>query len=142
MRFARLETPAEWEWLKSRNPVIACEDSQGIVAYRGDEIQAVAVFDSFGPDNCNVHWAIGNPMVLRHGFIQEIVHHAFVTCKRERIFGLVPSNNKRALKLDLHIGMREVARIPHAMGEGVDYIVMTMTKADCRWLAEEFKEAA
>jgi len=114
-----------------------------MVMYNNDHsIAAVAVFDSFSPDGCNVHWAIANPMVLRHNFLETIAHYLFVTRERKRIYGLVPSNNARALKFDKHIGMREIARIPHAMGEGVDYIVMTMLREDCPWLAKELREAA
>jgi len=143
MKFVPLTDAIDWAWIKSRTQVIAMEDSQGLVVYNDDgTIAAGAVFDSFSPDGCMVHWAVDNPWVLRHGFLQEIARHLFVTCKRERIFGLVPSNNKKAIKFVLHVGMREVARIPHALGEGVDYIVMTMTKAECRWLADEFKQEA
>ena len=143
MIFSQLCLPQEWKWFQDRTHVIACEDSQGLVVRQEDGvIAAMAVFDSFSPDGCSAHWAIENPMVLRHGFVQEVARHLFVTCKRQRIFGLVPSNNKKALKFARHIGMREVARIPHAMGEGIDYIVMTMTREECRWLADEFKEAA
>jgi len=135
--------PHEWDWFKRRTHTIACEDSEGMVMYNTDmSIAAVAMFDSFSPDGCNVHWAIDNPMVLRHGFLEAIAHYLFVTRERKRIFGLVPSNNARALKFDKHIGMREIARIPHAMGEGVDYIVMTMTREECPWLAKELREAA
>jgi RimJ/RimL family protein N-acetyltransferase len=114
------------------------------VAYDEDGvIQAIAVFDSFTVDACSVHFAIDNPFVIRHGFLHEIARHLFIDCGRERIFGLVPSDNEKALKLDQHIGMEPVARIPDAMKRGVDYVVMRMNKEDCRWLPKvELKEAA
>ena len=109
--------------------------------YDNDIIQAIAVFDSFTVDACSVHFAIDNPFVIKHGFLNEIARHLFIQCGRKRIFGLVPSNNEKALKLDKHIGMEEVARIPDAVKEGVDYIVMRMDKESCRWI-EQNKEAA
>lgn len=135
-----LTTDAEWKWFAIRTMVIACADTQGIVAVdeKGD-IQAIAVFDSFTVDACNVHFAISNPFVIRHGFLHAIARHLFTTCKRKRIFGLVPSNNEKALKLDKHIGMVEVARVPDAVREGVDYVIVRMNKEDCRWL-EQIKE--
>ena len=143
MKFKPLTLRSEWQWFKDRTSVLHCEDTQGILAYNEQGIiQAAAIFDSFSPDGCNVHWAIENPMVMRHKFLQEIALHLFVTCGRKRIFGLVAATNEKALKFDKHVGMREIARIPHAMGEGIDYIVMTMTKAECRWLPEELREAA
>ena len=120
-----------------------CEDTQGIVAYdEAGAIQAISAFDSFTVDACSVHLAIDNPIVLRHGFLTELAYHIFVTCNRKRIFGLVPSNNKKARKLDEHIGFKEVARIPDAVREGVDYIVYRMDKEACRWLPQELREAA
>jgi hypothetical protein len=143
IKFRPLTEQVEWTWMYERAHQIACEDSQGIVAYDDkDEIQAVAVFDSFTVDACSVHFAIDNPMVIRSGFLNEIARHAFITCNRKRIFGLVPSNNERALKLDLHIGFTEVARIPDAIADGIDYIVIRLDKRDCRWLPQEIRQEA
>lgn len=133
--FKALTTQAEWDWIWSRAYPLACKDSQGLVAYNeAGDILAAAVFDSFTPDACQVHIAIDNPMVIRRGFLNEIARHLFVTCGRKRLFGLVPSDNEKAYRLDTHIGLTEVARIPNGYSEGVDYIVLCMEKADCRWL--------
>ena len=136
--FKPLDMPREWQYLKEKAHVIACEDSQGLVAT--DEvgrIHAVAAFDSFTVDACSVHFAITNPIVLRRGFLNEIGRHLFIECGRARIFGLVPSNNEKALKFDTHIGMREVSRVPDAVAEGIDYIVMRMDKEECRWIEQD-----
>ena len=140
--FKPLDTQAEWDWVRSRAKLIFCEDSQGIVAYDERGIQAIAAFDSFTVDACNVHFAIDNPFVIRSGFLNEIALHLFIQCGRKRIFGLVPSTNQKALKLDSHIGMKKVAVIPDALAEGVDYVVLRMDKDECRWLPAELRRAA
>ena len=132
----------DWQWVKEKAHVIQCEDTQGITAYDERGIQAVAAFDSFTVDACNAHIAIDNPLVIRRGFLCEAFRHLFVTCHRNRVFGLVPSNNDKALKFDEHIGMVEVGRIPNALSEGVDYVVMCMTKDACRWIPQQMKRAA
>lgn len=138
MDFKPLTTETEWKWMKERTHVIACEDSQGIVAYdAGGRILAVCVADSFTPDSCNVHMAIDSPLVIKHGFLHEIGTHLFETCGRSHIFGLVPASNAKALKFDKHIGFNEVARIPDGVGTGTDYVVMRMNKEDCRWIRKE-----
>jgi hypothetical protein len=143
VRFAQLSTQTEWNWFVERTHVLAVEDSTGIVAYEDDgRLAAVMVADSFSPDGCNAHWAIENPMVIKHGFINEVARHLFITRGRKRIFGLIPANNANSLRFSKHIGMNEVARIPHAMGEGIDYIVMVMLREDTRWLTDEMREAA
>jgi RimJ/RimL family protein N-acetyltransferase len=143
MILASLSSKAEWDWFKTRTSVILCEDMQGIVAYddQAQRILGVCVADSFGPDNCNVHIAIDNPAVIRRGFLNEISGWLFLGLNRKRIFGPVPSNNSRARKFFEHIGFTEVAVIPDAVKEGVDYVIYRMDKAGCRWIAPQ-KEAA
>lgn len=104
-------------------------------------IQAIAVFDSFTKNACNVHLAIDNPRVIKYGFLSEIARYLFVQRDRTRIFGLVPSTNRKALKLDTHIGFTEVTRIPNALAEGIDYVVLELRREDCRWLDQERKVA-
>ena len=142
VQFKAMTTQPEWLWLNERTHVIRCEDTHGIVAYRGVELGAAAVFDSFTVDACSVHLAIDDPLILRHGLFEQIAYHAYVVCGRTRMFGLVPDNNAKALKLDKHIGFKEVARIPHAVSEDVGYIIMELHRKDCRFLPEEMREAA
>lgn len=135
MKFHSMSNDAEWEWFKTRTHVIKCEDSMGLCVYDDNKrLQAMCVADSFTDESCNVHFAIDNPMVLRHGFFEEIAEQCFNRMGCKRIWGLVPSNNPKALKLDKHIGFTEVTRIPDAIRDGVDYIVMRLNKEDCRWL--------
>ena len=135
--FSPMLAKHEWAWIKNRAHIIGCEDSQGIVAYRGERIVAACVADSFTVNACNVHMAIDDPFVIRSGFLSEIARHLFINCDRRRIFGLVPSNNEKALKLDKHIGFTEIAVIPDALADGVDYVVLRMDKEDCPWLEEK-----
>ncbi len=142
MTFKPLTEQREWEWFKSRTHVLQCEDSQGVVAHEQGRIAAVCVIDSFSPDSCNVHLAIDSPIVIRHGFLHEICRHVFFTCNRNHFFGMVPSNNARALKFNEHIGMYEVARIPDGVGTGTDYVILRMDKSECRWITQPIKEEA
>ena len=140
IRFKPLTEKFEWEWIWERAHPLACKDTQGIVAYDERGVQAVCVADSFTIDACSVHFAIDSPFVIRAGFFNEVARHLFVQCGRERIFGLLPADNEKAIKLDLHMGFREVARIPDAYALGVDYIVVRMDKGDTRWLTDEQRE--
>ena len=138
--YKRLDKDYEWSWLVDRAAPKQMQDTQGIVAY--DErglILAVCAMDSWSHDNCSVHFAIDKPMVIRRGFLNECFRYVFIDRGLKRVFGLIPSDNDRAHKLDLHIGFREVARVPNGCYEGVDYIVVCIEKDECRWLdAPEF----
>lgn len=143
MKFKFMETAEEWLWFKSRTSVILCEDSEAIIAVDDEgEIAAMVVFDTWTPSSVNVHMAVENPMAIKHGIFEQVAIHAYVTRGKKRLFGLVPSNNFKAMKLDMHIGFQEVARVPDAVDDGVDYVIMRLDKEDCRWLPKEHREAA
>ena len=142
IQFKSLTEQHEWEWLKGKTSVIQCEDSIGIVAFDERGVQAVCIADSFTIDSCCVHIAIDNPFVIRAGFFREVARHLFITCGRNRIFGVVPANNEKALKFDMHMGFKEVARIPNAFKTGVDSVVLVMEKEANRWLTPEQQQEA
>lgn len=144
-RLMDLRAPSsDWAWMKQRVSPILCEDTEGVVAYESKTgvILGCCVADSFGPDSCYVHICIENPLIIRRGFLNIVAHALFDLRGLDRLFGLVPGNNERAYKFDRHIGFTEVARVPDGFTTGVDYIVMRMDKANCRWLQEEVREAA
>lgn len=139
MRFASLQTEAEWKWFCDRSSVVLCEDTQAIVVYRQGAIQAMVVFDTWTPDNVCVHMAIDNPMAVRHGLFHEVARHAYIEGGKQRLVGLVPSDNAKALKLNRNIGFAEVARVPNGVRTGVDTVVMQLEKENCRFLPAEYR---
>ena len=134
----------EWEWVWERARPMWMRDTTGLVAYNDRaEIQAVCVFDSITQDAYNAHFAIDSPIAIRRGFFHAVADHIFNRLGKKRFFGLLPGDNEKAIKLDKHIGMVEVARIPHGYAEGIDYVVMSMDRKQCaRWLNEEQKRRA
>ena len=138
VKFKPMTENHERAFFNEKTHVIRCEDTQGIVAYSATgKILACMVADSFSPDSCNLHVFIDSPMVIKHGFLLECFTHIFHVCKRSHVFGLVPSNNEKALKFNRHIGFTEVCRIPDGVGTGTDYVIMRMDKADCQWIVHE-----
>lgn len=126
----------DWDWMKARAIPTRCEDTQGIVAYdtQTQKILACCAMDSFSKTSCSTHMAIDSPRVLRHGFLQEVAHHLFIVCGRSNVIGVVPAGNSRALRFNEHIGFKEIARIPNGFDVGTDFVIMQMTKEDCKWL--------
>lgn len=133
--YTPLATAAQWEWVFKRARPILSSDSCGILAVRDTgELLAGAVMDSFTNTACNVHMAIENPIVLRHGFLEKVAEEVFLSRNRKTIFGLTPSNNAKALKFNEHIGMKYVTEIPDAYDEGVGYVVTRMDRESSPWL--------
>jgi RimJ/RimL family protein N-acetyltransferase len=139
--FKAMTTDEEWDWIYKQTGCIRCYDTSGMVAYIDDEIQAAAIFDTFTVNACNIGIAIGNPMVIRRGFLNELARHLFRACNRKRIFAYVASNNKRSLRFVAKVGGRIVATIPDTLDEGVGYTVFSCTEEECRWI-EQKREAA
>lgn len=136
LQFYPLKISEDWALAKQRIDLLLVEDSKGIVAKNENmEIQAMAIFDTWTHNSVQVHMIIENPMVLRHGFLTEIADYVFYTCERGILYGLVPSNNEKALKLDKHIGFSEICRLKDAVMKGIDMVILELRKEDCRWLS-------
>jgi hypothetical protein len=140
--FKQMDTRAEWEWFKERTHVILQEDTTAIVALDEQGIAGVVAFDTFTLRSCNVHMAVERSSCIRAGLFTEVAVYGFHTCSKDRFFGLVPSNNEKALKLNQNIGFTIVTEVPDALDDGVGYTVMRLDKADCRFLPGELREAA
>ena len=124
-------------WLKTHVKCVICEDTKGIVALRDGVIVAMMIADSWTENSCQVHNAVTDPLVFKHGLHVEFAEYVFGFAKRKMMLGLVPSNNEKAIKIDLHYGFQEIARIPNAISDGVDYIVMQMTADECPYYQEK-----
>ena len=98
--------------------------------------------DSWTASGCQAHFAIDKPMCIRRGLFREVAHHVYVVCGRKYIFDLLPADNDRAYKFDLKMGFKEVSRVPDGYAEGVDYIVVRMSREENRWLPEEMRKEA
>tara|TARA_R110000803_G_scaffold47337_4_gene98777 strand:+ start:205 stop:648 length:444 start_codon:yes stop_codon:yes gene_type:complete len=146
IKFKPLTDQKEWDWVAKRAFPMQVDDSQGLVAYNNitGVISGVIIMDSWTDSGCQVHIAIDNPICIRAGLLREAATHIHIVCKRKYIFGTVPADNKKAYNFNLKIGFKEVARVPDGYSEGVDYIIVRMSKEDNPWLPKqtEEKEAA
>jgi hypothetical protein len=144
IKFKKLDHPHEWMWVKQRAHPMPVEDTEGIVAYEDTtgKIAGVVVMDSWTPSGCQAHFAIDNPVCIRRGLFNMVAEYVYDIRGRKYIFGLVPADNERAYKFDLKMGFKEVARVPEGYNVGVDYIVVRMSRDECKWAPKALKERA
>lgn len=75
---------------------------------------------------------------LTRDLLWAIFDYPFNRLKVEKILGFVPSTNRRALDFDMNVGFTIAAVIPDVvsapLGEQGDLVVLSMTRAECRWL--------
>jgi len=136
-RFAVLDVDRDWDWIHSELPLGLIDDTTGIIVVdRHGFYAAACIMDSWTNTGLCVHMIIKQPMVLRHGFLQRIADMAFVYAGKKVMIGMVPANNKKALKLDKHIGFKEIYRIRDGYDEGIDYVILELRREDCRWITE------
>ena len=137
--FRKIDSDEDWDWMTNQVPLLLVSDMTSILAVDLDtkEIQAGCVMDTWTPTSCQIHFAIKNPMVLRHGFFQEISKFVFDTAGRKTLYGLVPANNEKALRIDAKIGFTEVTRLHDAYDVGVDYVLLELQKENCNFNAED-----
>ena len=115
-----------------------CQDTKGVVALSLDGVmQAACVMDTWSHNACQIHMYIKNPMVIRHGFFEEVCNFVFGDDSgRELLIGVTPADNAKALKFNRHVGMVENHRIKDGYAKGIDYVITTMRKEHCRWIEQ------
>ena len=138
MNFVALQ-PNMWSSIPDIARPRQCADSKGIVAIDNGKIMAVTIFDSWTDNSCMIHIWIEHPIVLKHGYAEEVFDFVFNTGGREVIIGVTPENNPKALKFIKHIGFEEVGRIEDGHERGVDFILTTMRKESCKWIKPRLK---
>lgn len=68
----------------------------------------------------------------REAFVR-VFHYPFVDMGLRRVTGLVPSKNKRAMRLDLHMGFQVEGVMRNALPDD-DMIVLGLLRENCRFL--------
>lgn len=143
--FREFHGPSDWGWVLLHLPGLKrVEDTGGIMCIDLDTNETVAgvVFDTWTHSSVCVHQIVTNPMVLRHGFFEEVADYVFNVAEREVMVGLVPANNEKALKLNEKIGFKECGRVPDAIMLGLDLIIMQVHKEDCTFWTPQAEPVA
>ena len=120
--------PADQLTIRQVMPFQFGEGTNGIVAYNADTHRTLAVLvaQEWTFTSCTVHQVILNPMVIRHGWFQEIADWLFDRANRVALYAPVPSDNTKALKFNEKLGFREVCRLKDAYDHGIDFVIMEL----------------
>ena len=97
-----------------------------------NEIRAVVVYCGFFGKSCMIHVGSEGQHWATKDFLKEVFNYPFNTLKLKVIIGTVAGNNEKALKLDRHLGFRDVAMIPDAHDDG-DLVILEMRPEFCKW---------
>ncbi len=132
--FRALHGPSDWGWVIQQLPVLRVEDTSGIMAINEETNTTIGavVFDNWTANSVQAHFIITDPMLLRHGFLEEVADYVFNVADRKYMYGMVPGNNDKALRLNKHLGFTEILRLPDAYADGIDYVVVELKKENCK----------
>lgn len=111
------------------------EVDQCIARVDGDRLMGGLVFQAYtGPNgSISIHMAGFDPHWASKDFLFVGFHYPFIQLQCKKIFAQVPSNNPKALAIDLKLGFKEEIRVRDVFPDA-DLIVLSMTREACRWL--------
>lgn len=107
-----------------------------------DKLRMVVGLSGFLGKVCQIHVAMQpgfafTPQEMLAGVFKLV----FEDFQRETLVGIVNSNNEKAMKYDLHLGFKEVARLPGMHDDGGDMVVLALAKADCKYIQRPLEAA-
>jgi len=125
---------SHYDWLIARTGL---NISRGFRAIEGvDEtgrICGMVGYDDWTPNSVQMHTAILFPSVIR-SLLRPAFMYPFVEAGRKVIVGITPGDNAAALKLNRHLGLREVYRVKDGWKDGIDVVIQEMRRHECRWI--------
>ena len=141
--FIMFDRQRDWGWVNQQVGIKWCEDTNGIMAVDVDTNTMVGGFmmDNWTGNSVQCHFMLTSPLVLKHGFLECCTNFVYNVCDVARVYALVPANNAKAIKLNLHMGFTEKARMEEAFEKGVDYLLMEMKRENCLHLPKQEKAA-
>lgn len=98
------------------------------------ELVGGAIVEAFNNRTAISHVAGTSPQWLTKTFTLVFFDYVFNQAGFDVLLGPVDSTNVQALRFDTHLGFRPEAMIAGGGKDGVDLILLTMRRADCRWL--------
>jgi hypothetical protein len=98
-------------------------------------LRVVVAYDAFCANVCQMHVAGDGSNWMTRRLLWAAFDYPFNQAKCVEVFGLVPGNNYAALRLNFHLGFKKIHTVKSGWETGVDLVIMSMRKEDCKWLA-------
>jgi len=117
-----------------------CDDLQAIFwADEKNDVEWCIGYTAFIGKTCQMHMVNLKGGYTPKQLLKAAFDYPFNQCKLELVFGIVNSNNVKAMEYDQKLGFTEAKRFAGMHDDGGDLVVFEMNKADCRWIRERKK---
>jgi len=100
---------------------------------RKGKLVAGVVYDNYNGTNIFAHIAAKGKYWLNKDFLWYMCYYPFIVADVDRVTGMIPSNNKQAIKFVEHLGGEYETTLEKAHPEG-DLLIYRMFKKDCKYL--------
>jgi len=118
-----------------------CEDLQAIFwADENNNVEWCVGYTAFIGKTCQMHMVNLKGGYTPKQLLKAAFDYPFNHCNLEMVFGIVNSNNVKAMEYDQKLGFTEAKRFVGMHDDGGDLVVFEMNKADCRWIRERKNE--
>jgi hypothetical protein len=126
----------DWAWINEYLPILWVEDTIGLIAVDIESFKPLAacVMDNWTETSVQCHLLILDKRAIRGKFLDTCFDFVFNDMQRDIMYGLVPGDNSKALRLNEHMGFTEKCRFEGAFKPGVDYVIMELKKENCKYL--------
>jgi len=104
-----------------------------------DKIEWVIGYTAFIGKTCQMHMVNLKGGYTPKQLLKASFDYPFNQLGIEKAFGIVNSNNVKAIEYDKKLGFKEAVRFAGMHEDGGDLVVFEMNKADCRWIRERNK---
>lgn len=137
--------PAPFEhlkWLVEKTGCALTTDFNAIEAIDGaGNIRGMVGYCNWTQNAVQLHIAVDTPIVwrtlLRHGLA-----YPFVQEGKGLLIGLIPESNARSIAFAKAVGLKEAGRIRDGHRDGVDLVILTLRREDCRHIEKPLRRAA
>jgi hypothetical protein len=117
-----------------------CGDLQALFwVDENNSIEWVIGYTAFIGKTCQMHMVNLKGGYTPKGLLFGAFDYPFNHCGMEKVFGIINSNNVKAMEYDKKLGFTEALRFNGMHDDGGDLVVLEMNKADCRWIRERRK---
>jgi RimJ/RimL family protein N-acetyltransferase len=118
---------AGFVWNPSADQVISITDNDG-------KLLGGAIYEKFLGNSIFGHVSGLCENWLSRDALWVAFHYPFVQLGCQKLLGMTPSANVKALEFARRLGFTEVGRVTDAYRDG-DLVVFEMDRKDCRWLS-------
>ena len=100
IEYREFQGQQDWNWIQAQVGIKQCEDTNGIMAVdlNTNATVGACIMDNWTENSVQCHFMVSTPMVLKYEFLECCFNFIFNVANVERVYGLVPANNKKAVQ--------------------------------------------